>query len=142
MARAGEWKGKTKMPRGTTIAFAKRCILLGKGESDFTFYLAFPTSPAPYRQMWLCKKINYRWRLKKGGKKTPSTTTRLFPLQTGGWMGRPGKSGRWKTHYRCEVWRIRLRDNLRAVNFNLGGINALLSNKKQIGSKKPQERNA
>lgn len=57
-------------------------------------------------------------------------------------MGRPGKSGRWKTHYRCEVCRIRLRDNLRAVNFNLGGINALLSNKKQIGSKKPQERNA
>lgn len=57
-------------------------------------------------------------------------------------MGRPGKTGRWKSHYRCEVWRIRLRDNLRVVNFKFGGINALLSNKKQIGNKKPHEREA
>lgn len=88
VARAGEWKGKTKMPRGTTIAFAKRCILLGKGESDFTFYLAFPTSPAPYRQMWLCKKINYRWRLKKGGKKHPPPPQGFFLCRLeDGWGG-------------------------------------------------------
>lgn len=129
------------MPRGTTTALAKYCILLGKGESDFTFYLPFPTSPAPNGQMWLCRKINYRWRLKKKGGGGTSTT-RLFPLQTCRWMGRPGKTGRWKTHYRCKVWRIRLRDNLRVVNFKFGGINALLSNKTQIGNKKPHENDA
>lgn len=106
------------------------------------------TSPSPLPlpqngQMWLCKKL-----ITDGGKKKkkkgnpPLSTTRLFPLQTWGWMGRPGKTGRWKTHYRCEVWRIRLKDNLRVVNFNFGGLNALLSNTKQIGNKKPHERDA
>lgn len=140
--RAAGWKGEAKMPWGTTVTHAKSCILLG--ESDFTLYLPFPTSPAPNGQMWLLQEINYRWRLKKKGEPPLPhlSTTRLFPLQTWGWMGRPGKTGRWKTHYRCEVWRIRLRDNLRVVNFNFGGLNALLSNTKQIGNKKPHERDA
>lgn len=128
------------MPRGTTVTHAKSCTLLGKGESDFTLYLPFPTSPAPNGQMWLCKKLITDGGWKKKRTPPPTPTTRLFPLQTWGWMGRPGKTGRWKTHYRCEVWRIRLKDNLRVVNFNFGGLNALLSNTKQIGNKKPHER--
>lgn len=57
VARAAGCKGEAKMPRGTTITHAKSCILLGKGESDFTLYLPFPTSPALNGQMWLCKKL-------------------------------------------------------------------------------------
>lgn len=67
--RAAGWKGEAKMPWGTTVTHAKSCILLG--ESDFTLYLPFPTSPAPNGQMWLLQEINYRWRLKKKGEPPP-----------------------------------------------------------------------
>lgn len=142
VARVGAWKGETKCPEELQLHLPNTAFYW---EKERVTSLFTSLSPLPLPQMDRCGfagKLITDGGLKKkrGGGET--STTRLFPLQTCRWMGRPGKTGRWKTHYRCKVWRIRLRDNLRVVNFKFGGINALLSNKTQIGNKKPHENDA